>query len=188
MSDPVTEAELHAYIDSQLDASRCVEVEEYLAQNPPLAARIMADMHSQHLLRLAFRARDDHPTPAAIHAARRLGRAFGWRRVGLRLRSLAACALLVGAGWFAHSHVGVFRLDDANARQAFVEDAARSHEAALIRSHMVSQRGAELLRSQRDHGRDRDLLATSPRGLAGDRYGDFPVQFRGERRAYAGSR
>ena len=143
MSDPITEAELHAYIDSQLDAPRCVEVEEYLAQNPPLAARIMADMHSQHLLRLAFRARDERPTPAAIHAARRLGRAFGWRRVGLRLRSLAACALLVGAGWFAHSHVGVFRLDDANARQAFIEDAVRSHEAALIRSHMVSQRGAE---------------------------------------------
>ena len=33
MSDPITEPELHAYIDSQLDASRCVEVEEYLAQS-----------------------------------------------------------------------------------------------------------------------------------------------------------
>jgi anti-sigma factor RsiW len=143
MSDPITEPELHAYIDSQLDPSRCAEVEEFLAQNPPLAARIMADMHARHLLRLAFRARDEAPTPAAIYAAKRLGRAFGWRRVGLRLRSLAACAVLVGAGWFAHSQVGVFRLGDAHARQDLIEDAVRSHEAALIRSRMVSQRSAE---------------------------------------------
>jgi anti-sigma factor RsiW len=143
MNDPVTEAELHAYVDSQLDAARSMEVEEYLAQNPALAARMMADMHARHLLRLAFHAGDDRPSPAALSAARRLERALGWRRVAMRIRSLAASIILVGAGWFAHSHVDIFRMGDAHARPSFIEDAVRSHETALIRSHMVSQRQTE---------------------------------------------
>jgi anti-sigma factor RsiW len=143
MSDPIGESELHAYIDCQLDAGRCVEVEEYLARNPALAAQVMADMHARHLLRLAFREGEERPSPAAINAARRIERAFGWRRVALRLRALAACVLLIGAGWFAHSHVDIFRLGDAHARPAFIEDAVRSHETALVRSHMVSQRQTE---------------------------------------------
>jgi anti-sigma factor RsiW len=140
--DPITEAELHAYIDAQLDGASCVEVEEHLARNPALAARVMADMHARHLLRLAFHADDTRPSAKTADAARRLERAFAWRSVSLRLRSLAACALLVGAGWFAHSEAGLFRMGDAYARPGFIEDAARSHEVALVRSHMASQRGA----------------------------------------------
>jgi anti-sigma factor RsiW len=143
MIDPITETELHAFIDGQLDPARCVEVEEYLARSPALAARIMADMHARHLLRLAFNVCDGGPSPAELSAARRLERAFGWRRVALRLRSLAACVFFVGAGWFAHSYVDIFRLGDAYVRPAFIEDAVRSHETALIRSHMVSQRQTE---------------------------------------------
>jgi anti-sigma factor RsiW len=142
MIDPITEDELHAYVDAQLDGARCVEVEEYLARNPALAARMMADMHARHLLRLAFQARDERLSPETIEAARRLDRAFAWRRVSLRLRSLAACVVLVGAGWFAHSHADVFRMGDAHARAGFIDDAARAHEVALIRSHMASQRSA----------------------------------------------
>jgi anti-sigma factor RsiW len=142
MIDPITEEELHAYVDSQLDPARCVEIEEYLARNPALAARMMADMHARHLLRLAFDAGGARPSAETIDAARRLDRAFAWRRVSLRLRSLAACVLLVGAGWFAHSEADVFSLGDAHARAGFIVDAARSHEVALTRSHMASQRGA----------------------------------------------
>ncbi len=143
MIDPITEEELHAYLDSQLDASRRIEVEEYLARSPALAARMMADMHARHLLRLAFSEDSDRPSAAALSAARRLERALEWRRVARRIRSLAACVFLVGAGWFAHSHADLFRLGDAHARPAFIEDAVRSQEAALIRSHMVSQRHTE---------------------------------------------
>jgi len=143
MIDPITEAELHAYVDSQLDAARSMEVEEYQAQNPALAARMMADMHARHLLRLAFLAGDDRPSASALSAARRLERALEWRRVAMRIRALAASVILVGAGWFAHSHADLFRSGEAHARPAFIEDAVRSREAALIRSHMVSQRQTE---------------------------------------------
>jgi anti-sigma factor RsiW len=143
MIDPITEAELHAYVDSQLDAARSLEVEEYLAQNPPLAARIMADMHARHLLRLAFLESDDRPSPSALSAARRLERALEWQRLAMRIRALAASIILVGAGWFAHSDADLFRSGEAYARPAFIEDAVRSHEAALVRSHLVSQRQTE---------------------------------------------
>jgi hypothetical protein len=51
--------------------------------------------------------------------------------------------VLLGAGWFAHSYADIFRLGDAHARPGFIEDAVRSHQVALIRSNMVSQRRAE---------------------------------------------
>jgi anti-sigma factor RsiW len=146
MIDPITEADIHAYIDHQLEAPRRIEVEDYLALNPALAAQAMADMRARHLLRLAFQAREDGLSPILLNAARRLERALGWRRVGLRIRSLAACVLLVGFGWFAHSHVGVFSVDDSHALPklpSFVEDARRSHETSAIRLHMVSQSHTE---------------------------------------------
>lgn len=143
MIDPITEADLHAFIDHQLEAARGIEVEEYLARNPELAARTIADMRARHMLRRALDVCDDHPSPALLIAARRLERALGWRRVVLRIRSLAACVLLVGIGWFAHSHIGIFHVGDSHALPklpAFVEDARRSHETSLLRSHMASQR------------------------------------------------
>jgi anti-sigma factor RsiW len=36
MSDPITEADLLAYVDDQLDPARRIEVEEHLAHNPML--------------------------------------------------------------------------------------------------------------------------------------------------------
>lgn len=141
MIDPITEAELHAFIDGQLDAARRIEVEARLARSPPLAARVMADMHARHMLRLAFHDSDDGASPAELYAARRLGRALGWRRVALRLRRLAACVLLIGFGWIAHSP-GVVRVDDAPGRAAFVEEAVRPHETALTRHGCVWSRNA----------------------------------------------
>src|SRR5215468_5815998 len=103
MIDPITQADIHAFIDHQLEAPRHIEVEDYLARNPAMAAQAIADMHARHLLRLAFQAREDRLSPILLNTARRLERALGWRRVGLRIRSLAACVLLVSFGWFAHS-------------------------------------------------------------------------------------
>ena len=49
MSDPITEADLLAYIDDQLDPARRIEVEEYLARDPDAAARVMADLSDREL-------------------------------------------------------------------------------------------------------------------------------------------
>jgi anti-sigma factor RsiW len=77
-----------------------------------------------------------------LEAARRLECGLVWRRIGLRLRRIAAVVLLVGAGWFAHAQVGLFEVTDTEASPtppAFIEDARHSHQTILIRARMVSQ-------------------------------------------------
>ncbi len=143
MTDPITETDIHAFIDGQLDVARRIEVEDYLAGHPVIAARVMADMRARDALALAF---SSGPTPRpaerVMEAARRLERGLVWRWIGLRLQRAAAVAFLVGAGWFAHAQVGLFEITDSEASPkppAFVEDARHSHETALIRARMVSQ-------------------------------------------------
>jgi anti-sigma factor RsiW len=143
MTDPITEADLHAFVDDQLDMARRLEVEDHLARHPEVAARIMADMRARDALALMFGGRPERRPPLPVlAAARRLERGLAWRRLGLRLRRAAAVAVLVGAGWLAHAQVGLFEIADSEATPtppAFVEDARHSHQTALIRARMASQ-------------------------------------------------
>ena len=143
MTDPITEADLHAFVDDQLDVRRRIEVEDHLSRHPEIAARVMADLRARDALGLAFGGRPARRlTLQVMDAARRLERGLVWRRIGLRLRRAAAVVLLVGAGWFAHAQVGLFEITDTEASPtppAFVEDARHSHHTALIRARMVSQ-------------------------------------------------
>ena len=143
MIDPITDSDLAGFVDGQLDAMRRIEVEAYLARTPETAARIMAEMHDRDALRQAF---SDLPGPGPERnraAARRLDRSLAWRRVGDRLRRAAVIALLVGAGWLAHSDSGVLGVPDTFASPvdpALVADARQAREAAQIRARLASQR------------------------------------------------
>jgi anti-sigma factor RsiW len=141
MFDPITEDDLHAYVDDQLDATRRIEVEEHLAHNPEAAARVMADLKDRDTLRLAFQTELSRPRETMLEAARRLERELAWREIGLRLRRIAAVVALIGFGWFAHGQVGLGITDSEASPKppAFVEDAFHSHETALLRARMVSQ-------------------------------------------------
>ena len=143
MTDPINETDLHAFVDNQLDVPRRIAVEDHLARHPETAARVMADMRTRDALAAAIGGpRLPPPATPVFKAARRLDRGLVWRRIGLRLRRAAAVALLIGAGWFAHAHVGLFEIADSEASPtlpAFVEDARHSHHTALIRARMVSQ-------------------------------------------------
>src|SRR5215210_2282404 len=44
MTDPIAETDLHGYVDDQLDIARRLEVQDYLAHHPDIAARVMADL------------------------------------------------------------------------------------------------------------------------------------------------
>jgi anti-sigma factor RsiW len=141
MSDPITEADLLAYVDDQLDPSRRIEVEEHLARDPDAAARIMADLKDRDSLRLIHAAPLPRPAEPILVAATRLERALAWRELGLKLRRIAAVVTLIGFGWFAHGQVGL-GISDSEASPkppAFVEDALHSHETALVRARMTSQ-------------------------------------------------
>ena len=146
MTDPITAADLHAFVDDQLEVARRMEVEDHLARHPEIGARVMVDLRARDALGLAFGGRPaGRRSLQVMDAARRLERGLVWRRIGLRLRRAAAVMLLVGAGWLAHAQVGLFEIADTEASPTppeFVEDARHSHHTALIRARMISQREA----------------------------------------------
>ena len=141
MSDPVTEADLLAYVDDQLAPARRIEVEEHLAHDPEAAMRVMADLKDRDALRLLHAAPLPRPAEPMMAAAIRLERSLAWQEFGLKLRRIAAVVALIGFGWFAHGQVGLGITDSEASPKppAFVEDALHSHETGLLRARMTSQ-------------------------------------------------
>jgi len=141
-TSPISETDLLAYVDDQIDVARRIEVEDHLAQNPEVAAKVMADLMARDMLRLALAGELPRPAERTFEAARRLERGLLWRAAGLRLRRVAAVAALIGIGWFSHAQMGLFEIADSNAAPklpGFVEDAFHSHRTAFLRARMTSQ-------------------------------------------------
>jgi anti-sigma factor RsiW len=142
MNSPVTETDLLAYVDDQIDVARRIEVEDYLARHPEAAAQVMADLKTRDALRLALGGELPRPPEPMFEAAGWLERGLAWRELGLRLRRVAAVVTLVGIGWLAHAQVGLFEISDSAASPkppTFVEDALHSHQTAFLRARMASQ-------------------------------------------------
>lgn len=92
---PITEAELHAYVDGQLPADRRAAVEDYLAAHPAEAERVRAYRQQNEQLHVLFDTALDEPVPAtwqrpparrvpgltraaALLAAAAVGGVLGW--------------------------------------------------------------------------------------------------------------
>lgn len=136
MTDPITEGDLHAFVDDQLEIERRIEVEDHLSRHPEIAAGVAGDMRRRDALRLAFPPSPARPSVPILEAARRLERGLAWRWLTFRLRRMAAAAVLIAAGWIAHDQVGLFDIADSAASPkppAYVEDARRSREAEILR-------------------------------------------------------
>ncbi len=68
---PVTEAELHAYVDEQLPAERRREIDAYLGERPEEAQRVEAYRAQKRDLHALFDpVLDEAPPPRIVHAAR----------------------------------------------------------------------------------------------------------------------
>ncbi|TIX79135.1 MAG: anti-sigma factor, partial [Mesorhizobium sp.] len=74
LCDPVTDADLDAYVDDQLDVARRIEVEAFLSARPEAAARVMSDLRTRDELRVALAGSKGMARPATADAARRLER------------------------------------------------------------------------------------------------------------------
>ncbi len=143
-SDPITETDLHAYIDDQLGVQRRIEVEAHLSRHPDMAARMMSDLRSRDELRLALADQSVVERVATYEAARRLSRALSRDVLLGRLRRIAAVVAFVAIGWFAHGEYGSLGISASIASApppAYVDDAARAHRTALVRASMHSQPG-----------------------------------------------
>ena len=71
---PITEADLHAYVDQALDAPRRAEVQAYLDQHPEIARRVAAEARQRGDLRAAFAAIAEEPVPATLSLAQLIDR------------------------------------------------------------------------------------------------------------------
>jgi len=67
---PVSEEDLHAYVDGRLDAERREAVDRYLRNHPELAASITTDIAQRNALREAFCAYAASPTPPHLNLTR----------------------------------------------------------------------------------------------------------------------
>ncbi|HXF65903.1 MAG TPA: anti-sigma factor [Burkholderiales bacterium] len=125
--DPITEADLHAYVDGRLPPARAAEVEAYLASRPEEAARVAAYREQILALHRQYDAVLEEPVPE--HLAR--VRAPQWARRALRYGAAAAWIALGGAlGWQLHAYfAGSERTESANwARRAAIAHAVYSPE------------------------------------------------------------
>ena len=137
--DPVSEEDLHAYIDDQLDVARRVEVEAYLAGQPNAAAQIMADLRNRDELRMAMANKPSFVRPTTNEAARRIDGALTRQAWLYRIRPAMAAAVLVATGWSAHALVSPSADTVASGVPAYVEAALSARQTSLLRAAMFSQ-------------------------------------------------
>lgn len=107
---PVSEADLHAWLDDELPPARRLEVDAWLAEQPEAAARLRAYAEIDHGLHALYDGVLDEPVPERLRAAATAAaaapprrRAAGWARA-----AAAAGWLLLGgvAGWSGHTWIG----------------------------------------------------------------------------------
>jgi len=101
---PITEDDLHAYIDGRLDAARRDEVSAYLEKHPDVASRTASYNAQRAILRRTLDPIADEPIPTRLNlnhmiATRRQNRVSTWR-----LAAAAVVLLFAGGsgGWYMH--------------------------------------------------------------------------------------
>ena len=104
-NEPVTEEELHAYVDGELPAERAEAVAAWLAAHLDAAAQVAAWRAQADSIRARYAGIAGEPVPdrLKLETLMRLGRSAGRRWTAMAAAaSVAAFLIGGGAGWFAH--------------------------------------------------------------------------------------
>ncbi|HEX6959143.1 MAG TPA: anti-sigma factor [Ferrovibrio sp.] len=123
-ASPVTEADLHAYVDDLLAPAERARVEAHLAVHPDDAALVALWQQQAEDLRHHFAPELDEPVPPALVAllAQEWRSAARWRWAGRIAAALLIAALGAGIGWFGRG-----LLTPAPLVAALPQEAARAH-------------------------------------------------------------
>jgi anti-sigma factor RsiW len=136
---PVTEDELHAYVDGELPADRQDAVAMWLATHEDAAAQVAAWRAQGEAIRARYGATSDEPVPDRFKLERIMRKDRPWRSIA----AAAACAafLLGGAtGWFAHGATSA----RTNGFEQLTADALEAHRLYTIEvRHPVEVTGDE---------------------------------------------
>jgi len=98
---PVSEDELHAYVDGELPGDRHEAVAAWLANHPDAAEQVAAWRAQSEAIRARYGAVINEPVPERLKLERVVRAERPWRSIA----AAAACAAFLlggGAGWFAH--------------------------------------------------------------------------------------
>ena len=124
---PVTNTDLHAFVDGALDEARRREVAAHLAAHPEDAARVTAYEAQNAALHVLFDPILDEPVAEALRGPARRGRSVP--RVWAAAAAVALLAAGTAAGWYLHATVGAGSLEAvAIARRAAVAHAVYAPE------------------------------------------------------------
>src|SRR5271155_656626 len=138
---PVTEDELHAYIDNELPAERRGDVEAWLAAHPDDAERVQSWQSMAEMLHARYDAVANEPVPKRLELERLTRQPRKWF-YGAVAAALAAFVAGGGAGWLAHGAATA-----PSVFQNFTLDALDAHRLYVVEvRHPVEVPGSE-----RDH-------------------------------------
>lgn len=140
--ETISEIEIDAYLNDQLDLTGRIMVEEALARDPALAAQVMADLRIRDALRAAMLREAPVSSPRIDFAARRLGNGLTIGRARRAFRQAALAAACIALGWLVHwqvDSVGIPSTEAAALPVRFAAEAVQAHRTALLRAAMISQ-------------------------------------------------
>jgi len=97
---PITEDDLHAYVDHVLEPERRAEVAAYLGDHPDVAKRVAGFTDQRHLLRAALGPIAEEPLPAGLNLSRIIEqRAQGRSPIGWAIAAMLLLSIGGLGGW-----------------------------------------------------------------------------------------
>jgi anti-sigma factor RsiW len=140
-AEPLSDAELNAYLDGELAPAERGAVEARLAERPADAERLAQLRRVDELIRARYAGVAEEPVPANLQAALRAGH----ERAGLRpwVQAVAAVLLLVVGGLAGYLLRGI-GLNDRIEKVMFLDDALGAHSVYVVEvRHPVEVGAAE---------------------------------------------
>jgi anti-sigma factor RsiW len=135
---PVTEDELHAYVDNELPAERRGDVEAWLAAHPDEAARVQSWRTMAEALHARYDGVVDEAVPKRLEIERLERQPRKWV-YGAIAATLAAFVFGGGVGWMARGAAAA-----PSAMQNFTLDALEAHRLYVVEvRHPVEVPGSE---------------------------------------------
>lgn len=141
-SDPISinqDADLHLYMDGEMEPARRAAFEAQLAGNPALAAKLHDYLHQQEMLKLGLEMMAGVTVPETETLAGRLRWRLDMDRFTRRVAPLAAAMLLVMGGWSLTVWVqsegtGPQLAGEIDDVPAFADEAVEAHSKAVALS------------------------------------------------------
>lgn len=104
---PITEHDLHAYVDGQVDVSRRRQIDQYLQDHPDTAQTVAAYQKQRDYLRAAFATVGIAPLPERLQLETLISERLRQRSPPWRLVAMVVLGIGLGGatGWYLHTPV-----------------------------------------------------------------------------------